>query len=205
MNQLDTILQQSFPTVMVPRHEQLAPLQENGERFLVCRTGLFIEVRRPWLHMLLPLCEQDTHVIPYGDIVPSVEFSFGKLPQELISRFIEDARAVFPNEVGAWLIWNDRDKKLEYRLLDTIVASPSYLEMSLPSLEDHESRAVELHSHGIYEAGFSPKDDKDDHAEIKISGVVGDLGRETPSLAFRLCTGGTFIPLGHSSFMGVRP
>lgn len=49
MNPIDTVLQQSFPSVMVPSHEPVEPMTRLGERLLIGRNGVFLEVVRPWI------------------------------------------------------------------------------------------------------------------------------------------------------------
>lgn len=192
---LDDALQTACPTVMVPKYGNLAPLDKPGQRFLSGCDGLWIEIHRPWLHMTWPVATQTTFPAPYGAVEKKVELAFGKIPPELIARFTADARAAFPNECGAWLIWNDLTKELRYHAMLSLVANPSYLEAQRPDLEKHESLAVNLHSHGRHAAGFSSTDDRDDRNEVKIAGVIGSLHTDSPTAAFRICTGGEFIPL----------
>ncbi|WP_406868143.1 Mov34/MPN/PAD-1 family protein [Paraburkholderia fungorum] len=69
-------------------------------------------------------------------------------------------------------------------------------QLDQPALKPHESLAIDVHSHGDGAAYFSAQDDADDIGEVKISGVLGGLGTGgTPSVAFRLCVLGMFVPL----------
>jgi len=132
---------------------------------------------------------------PYGALEKKIETSFGKIPVDLIGQFLVDARESFPNEFGAWLIWDDRSKQLRYQAMHSIEAGPAYLAAIRPDLEDHESLAVNLHSHARLKAFFSSEDNRDDRHEVKISGVIGSLDKDQPTAAFRICTGGVFIDL----------
>lgn len=196
MHPHDEILQSTCPTVMVPRFGNLEPLVASGHRFLSASDGLWIEVKRPWLHLVWPIALQNDFAMPYGALEKKVQFSFDHIPQSLMDAFIVDATAALPNEFGAWLIWDDFDQELKYRPLHSREAGPGHLEVDRPSLEDHESLAIDLHSHGHGKALFSPIDDRDDRGEVKISGVVGKLGRDgAHTMVFRLCTGGVYIDI----------
>ncbi|TSK07781.1 MAG: PRTRC system protein A [Geobacter sp.] len=192
---LDIALQTACPTVMVPQYGELAPLDRSGHRFLSACDGLWVEIRRPWLHMIWPVATQTAFPNPYGTVEKKVELAFGKIPTDLIARFAADAREAFPNECGAWLIWDDQKKQLRYHAMPSLVANGSYLEAQRPDLEEHESLAVNLHSHGRHFAGFSSTDNRDDRNEVKIAGVIGSLHTDSPTAAFRICTGGEFINL----------
>jgi PRTRC genetic system protein A len=74
--------------------------------------------------------------------------------------------------------------------------SADHCHVERPELAEHESLAIDLHSHGDGEAFFSEIDDTDDAGEVKISGVLGGLGETgTPSAVFRLNLLGLIIPL----------
>lgn len=193
---LDIAHQAVSPTVMVPLYGELTPLNKNGHRFLAACNGLWVEVRRPWLHLVWPLATQQEFPMPYGKVEKKTELTFGKIPVDLIAQFVADAEAAFPNEFGAWLVWDDYAKQLNYRAMRSIDAGPGHLVAERPEIAEHESLAVNLHSHGRYPAFFSPDDDIDDRHEVKVAGVFGSFGGEKMTTAFRICTGGGFINLG---------
>lgn len=190
----DTLLQAACPTLMVPKFGSFEPLDKPGQRYLSACDGLWIEIRRPWLHLLWPIAVQDDFTMPYGALEKKVELAFNKIPPPLIEQFLTDATAAFPNEFGAWLVWNDEEKERVYRPLEATEATGAFLQFERPTLADHESLAVDLHSHGRHRALFSTTDNRDDRGEVKIAGVYGSLDREITT-AFRLCTGGKFISI----------
>lgn len=197
---LDAALFDSAPTVAVPKHAKFAPLADIGHRFLMTAQGVFIEVRRPWLHVIQQLAKHSDSGPrpPYGDIEPKIELAFGRLGAALpfLQAFAEEARAALPNEHAAWVVWDQERQSLAYRALHISSTSPNEINFDRPALEPHESLAIDLHSHGADPAFFSPKDDQDDAGEVKISAVLGGLSDEgTPSVAFRLCVLGIFVPL----------
>jgi PRTRC genetic system protein A len=197
---LDAALFDSAPTVAVPKHAAFAPLQDIGHRFLAAADGIFVEVRRPWLHViqLLSKLPDAGPKPPYGLIMPKIELTFGRLGVAipLIQAFAEEARDAAPNEHAGWIVWNADAKALEYKALKITNATPGSITYDRPELAEHESLALDLHSHGAGPAFFSGTDDADDAGEVKISGVLGGFGDGvTPSVAFRLCVLGLTIPL----------
>lgn len=192
----DVLLQEQFPTVMVPRFGNFRPLAENGRRFLSASDGLWLEVRTDWLHLVWPLARQDKVAMPYGTLEKQANFLYGEFPVELVGRFLADARAVFPSECAAWFVWDKTINDLHYRLLRTIRTGIGRLEYERPRLTGTECLICDIHSHGPIPARFSAEDDRDDKGETKISAVVGTLGvGQTPSIQARLCVAGLVIPL----------
>lgn len=197
---LDAALFDSAPTVAVPKHAAFAALQDVGHRFLMTADGVFIEVRRPWLHVIQQLSKYGDAGPrpPYGTIEPKIELAFGRLSAALphMRAFAEEARNALPNEHAAWIVWNHDAQTLEYVALHTSSASPNAITYDRPALRDGESLAIDLHSHGADAAFFSEQDNADDVGEVKVSAVFGGLGDGgTPSVAFRLCVLGMFVPL----------
>ncbi|WP_217281955.1 PRTRC system protein A [Burkholderia gladioli] len=196
---LDNALFDSAPVAAVPRHAQFAPLLDVGHRFLLAAEGLFIEIRRPWLHLIQQITPLDSTGPrpPYGSIEPKIEFSFGRLGAAAphFRQFAAESAAALPNEHAACVIWNSTTNDLTYRPVEVIRSSPVEITINRPTLTDDESLAIDLHSHGAGLAGFSAQDDLDDAGEVKIAGVIGGIGTDTPSVAFRLCALGKTITL----------
>lgn len=190
---LDALLQKQVPTVMVPRFEFFTPLAHDGHRFLAASDGLWIEVRRPWLHLIWPLAQQTQVAMPYGALQPVVEHKI-KLPRHLFLRFAEEARVHLPNEHAAWVTCLE-DGTVAYRDVGVNTATPSRHVYKMPELGEGEHPFIDLHSHGVEKAFFSPKDNESDLGEYKIAAVLGHCDQMTPQLKLRLCVGGIFIPL----------
>lgn len=190
----DAALQSLSPTVMVPRFGDFEPLVGNGHRFLVTRDGLWIETRRPWLHLLWPICLAPEAVsLPYGSVPKTVRFSFGKISKSFLNTFREESRKALPAEHAAWIVLHRGN--LEYRELKILSASEEKVRFERPTLGPEESLVLDLHSHGSYPPFFSDTDNRDDAGEFKLSGVLGNCRGEHPAWEFRLCAGGLFIPL----------
>lgn len=191
----DAMLQAHVPAVMVPRHSALPSFHASGHRLLVAQDGLWIDVRRPWLHLVWPIAPSPIP-LPYGPLNDAMDFgfswdSFGAL----LDQFRAEAIRALPNEHAAWLVWDDKLQALFYYPVIAISSGPAGIEMHRPKLEPHEHLAGDVHSHGLLAACFSSTDDADDAGEVKLSVVLGNLddpGAETQVM--RLCAHGLFIP-----------
>lgn len=195
MNARDLALQGLTPTVMVPAFETMACLDRPGHRFLVSRNGLWIELRRAWLHARLPVALQDAVPMPYGEVTQVVDLSCGRVPKELLDEFIGQARDALPNECGAVVAWHERTGAFRLVPLHALEASPGHLKYEPADLEEGEHLVLDLHSHGKADAFFSRTDNRDDIAAVKIAGVVGKVDQPNPSFAFRLCALGQFVKM----------
>jgi PRTRC genetic system protein A len=193
----DKILQQQCPAMMVPRFGQFEPLTENGHRFLVASNGLWLEVTRPWLHLITHVAECDMP-LPYGIMGADCEYRFdARALSQYQTRFVLDARAALPNECAACITFDDRNGELTYHLLESINATPGGVRYKRPMLAEHHWLILDMHSHGALPAFFSAQDDEDDQGEVKLALVAGTVDKE-PSFAMRLCAMGTIVNDGDS-------
>ncbi len=203
MNNLDPrdrILQLQTPAVMVPRYGELPPMEKSGHRYLVAENGLWLEVKRPWLHARVPLPEYlpdavdgHPHPLPFGRVEQLVQYAI--TPDDLVDlqeRFLVDAARAMPNECAAWGVYDDLTGAIEYSPCIALEASAGGISFHRPTLGLNEHFAVDLHSHGALQAFFSATDDEDDRGEVKIACVAGTLD-EAPTWATRLCLLGIFI------------
>ncbi len=194
---LDLAVFAAAPVAIVPRHGQFHALQESGHRFLLAADGMYLEVRRPWLHFIHRLAEQTAVAMPYGRIEPRTDLAFGRLGEALplFKEFARKAADAWPNETGDMLVWDSTDRKLTSGNVTVLDSTPSALRYESRVLLDHESIAFDLHSHGSLPAFFSSTDNEDDAGSVKISGVLGEVDGATPSAMFRLCVLGLYIPI----------
>lgn len=195
MDPRDDVLQQSCPTIVVPKYGALVPMEEWGHRVLVARNGLWLEVLRPWLHALVPIASQEAFPLPFGELTVKLALAFGRVPLSFRERFLSEANAALPDEHAAWLVWNENQRTLQYRELAVIDRTPGRIQYRHPRLSDGEWLAVDMHSHGGLPAFFSATDNDDDRGAHKLAIVVGNLGSAEISVAMRLCLGGLFIDL----------
>jgi PRTRC genetic system protein A len=192
MNPFDQALQQSFPSVMVPKREPLAPLDKAGERLLIAANGVFLEIVRPWIRLVRCIAEyRVATAIPYGMYEEATELRCGPVPPELIAAFYRQTREALPNETGAWIVWRAGTGRFRLVPLTPIAHSPGHLLYERPVLNAGEHLVVDCHSHGAGDAFFSRTDNDDDRHDVKFALVLGNCNRE-PSTALRLCAKGVF-------------
>lgn len=197
LNGLDAILQGLCPTVMVPRHESLEPLAENGHRFLAAGDGLYAEIRRPWLRSTFRIAESAIP-LPYGTVTPITHLTLRRDQlQELLGQFIEEARLAFPNEHAAWLSFEE-GVGLRYELVKVESSGGGHIRYRRPSVSGPRVLAVDIHSHGRHPAFWSSTDDRDDCDDAKLAVVFGDLDAPQPSVKARLMALGTVIDFSES-------
>lgn len=196
MDPRDAALQSVTPTVMVPRYAELEELTTPGHRLLMAGNGVWLEACRVWMYSRTRVTPPLNVPVPYGVVTEALRFKFGKLPRAMVTQFIEHARTRSPNECAAWVVWNERTLNWRLELLDDeISVGHGHVDVNLPVLGEDEHMVIDLHSHGLTDAFFSKKDNKDDKGEVKISGVIGNLDLEVVTTAFRLCVDGVFVPI----------
>ncbi|WGG51794.1 PRTRC system protein A [Rugamonas sp. DEMB1] len=195
---MDLALLRAAPVVAVPVHSEFFPLQENGHRLLLATDGIYLEVRRPWLHFTHRLAAVSGVRVPYGPIKAGFELAFGSLGKtmEQLQDFALHASAAAPLEAAASVIWNHSTSAWRIEYPETIgEASATHIQFKQVEIGDDESVVVDLHSHGNLEAFFSSTDDQDDAGSVKIAGVYGSLDKDKPTVEFRLCVLGLTIPI----------
>jgi len=193
MHPADAALQQSFPSVMVPRFGALATMERPGERLLIAANGVFLEIVRPWLRVVRRLgAFQHRTAIPYGELAEATELRCGRVPADLIGEFAAMARAAHPKETGAWIVWNAATAAFRLVPVQILEHSGGHLKYDRPSLGTGEVLVVDCHSHGCHAAGFSRTDNADDQHDVKFAFVMGNCQAAVPSLALRLCAKGIF-------------
>ena len=196
---LDMATFAAAPVVAVPKHCEFAPLIENGHRFLLAEGGLYLEARRPWLHLIHRIAERPASVrIPYGAVEAKSEFSFGRLGTALpqMKEFATHAMVESPIEAAASLLWNHVTNEWSLKYPEVIgEATAGSIQYKQVDVGADESLVLDLHSHGALHAFFSATDDIDDSGSVKISGVFGSLDKDVQTVAFRLCVLGVYLPI----------
>lgn len=200
LDKRDTALQTLTPSVMVPKFSGLNVLEESGHRFMVASDGLWMEVKREWLTLCVPLAQQYAVPMPYGSLKSKMEFSFGALPVVFLKQFVEEAKRHLPNECAAWFIWNEITGTMRFEMLKADNASSGSITYRCPALGEGEHFVADIHSHGSTQAFFSFQDNNDDRTETKIAVVVGNVDTDTPTMLTRLCANGYFIDLPNYNF-----
>jgi len=189
----DIFLQAHTPVVMVPRFGEYVPLHENGHRFLAAADGLWIEVIRPWCHIVWPVCQQSAVAMPYGKLDKKVWMAFGQLPTWAVERFQLDARKHWPNEVGAVVTWDERTGDMDYVLCEVIESGVGRLKQKWPALGEGVWPVLDIHSHGPIKAFFSSTDREDTRSDVVVAAVVGEVTEARPQLVVSLFAMGVEI------------
>jgi PRTRC genetic system protein A len=197
---LDVALRETLPIATMPRFGEFQPLSASGQRLLLGENGLFLEVRRPWLHAIAECGVVDAGLrLPFGRVKPQLELPFGLLPRVLVDQFIRVARERLPNEVAGAIVLDTERAEFELRIHEADEASAARIDYRALPLRSHEALVVDLHSHGIAPAGFSAQDDLDDCGATKVAVVVGRLDRKAggrcADIAVRLVLNGLLLPL----------
>lgn len=195
MDPRDLALQAACPVIAAPRFGTL-PDMANGQRLLVASNGVFVQSRLDWLDCIQRISDALPMALPYGVVEERLAFAFGVLPIRLIEEFIEAGRRGLPNEVAGALIYSRRGHSLRLALCEPILASAARIDYRVPAMDEDETLAVDLHTHGHGRPFWSARDDSDDQG-IKIAGVFGCLHQPTPHAEFRLAVNGQFRNLPH--------
>ena len=190
----DAALQQTCPCVSMPMFGALPGL-DAGQRMLLGRNGVFLQMRTPWLDCTTRVGQLAERLpLPYGDVVERIAFSFGAIPIRLLERFIEAARAALPDEVAGALIHDEHQQTLALRIHEGLDVGRSHVRYRIGDLGEGEVLAVDLHSHGRLGAFWSADDDGDDNG-VRVCGVFGNLDRAIPTAKFRLVLNAHYVPL----------
>ena len=198
LHPIDQVMQKQFPTVMVPLHSKLTPLDKAGHRFLMGKNGLWVEVKRPWLSATLKVNEQSAFPLPYGDVEASL--SVMPIPLYLVKQFTEYAETQLPNECAAQIILDVDTGNLRLEILKAKSVGSGHVDFDLAPLQPNEHLVMDIHSHGYHPVYFSKKDDADDKGGFYIAGVIGFKKQEGQSShssngIFRLCMNNLFTRL----------
>ena len=196
LHENDAILQRACPTLPVPVYGALEPMTQPGQRILMAANGVFVQFKRDWLDAVMRIGQlAPGFPLPYGEAEERLSLEFGPMPVALIEEFLQMARDALPNETGAVVIWSSGQKRLRLEQCVTAMALPARLNCYWPQLAHDDDVILDLHSHGHAPAGFSSIDDADDTG-FNMCGVLGNVDRDTPSAAFRLCANGYKRALG---------
>ncbi len=200
MNRLDEIIQTEFQTVMVPRHEELSPLQEGRTRLLMAKDGLYIEASQPWGRLIKRLWPAP-RLLPYGEVeeIDTFRDAIDAVSQSEIMVTVMKEAAQYAEDGREWMglvLFEHESREFLYRPIDfdSTRTSVDYRKARVKGT----SVAVDIHSHGKIAAGFSPTDDRDDAGGVRIAVVLGNYRRERGNVKFdyavRYCVQGFFLP-----------
>jgi len=207
MNPLDLTLQTACPCVMVPRYESLALLDDDSHRFLAAGDGLYVEVRRPWIHAIIKVMDSPIP-LPYGQ--PPALFSINLHRRALVDSlqcFIRQARESSPMEHAAWLTVDPLQSTMGYVEPAVISRGAGHVIYHRPDASASCLPIVDCHSHGADHAYFSGVDEDDDRTDdAKLAFVAGNLNQPIPSVVMRFVGFGLSVDLTEwvASLLGLQ-
>ena len=190
---MDQAILQAFPLLAASSTGDAAPATQDGMRYVVGKSGIWREINLPWVRAR----HQVAHAmidLPYGETFDMIEFRCGPVPREAIRQFAEEARQAAPTEIAAAFLWNKETGQWRYARREAISSSADHIEYREVKVLEDEHLVVDVHSHGKTRAFFSAEDNRDDRGTMRVSLVLGELDREVPSSAMRLCLAGFMLP-----------
>ncbi|MGD0237645.1 MAG: PRTRC system protein A [Syntrophorhabdales bacterium] len=183
MNTKDQLIQQRFPTIMVPRYEELSPCLLHGTRLLVAKGGLYLETAQPFGRFRRRLWDASDRELPYGEVEEVDEFAeilthpavmaiFEETILPEAARYADDNR-----EWAGWIVWTN-DEGYAYMPLDFEASAARVLIKKRPALPEGTCLAIDVHSHGVMKPFFSSTDDFDDSGGVRVSVVLGGYAED---------------------------
>lgn len=188
MNPLDANIQSLVPTVMVPRYEELDPIRPDSHRYLAATDGMYVEIDRPWINVVLKTSES-AFALPYGAVSPRCNLRIkGADIKDAFDTFIAAARAVCPVEHAAWLTYHPtQGGTLRYFAPEVLASTNDFIRYVRPDARPDSLPIIDCHSHGYHRAFYSQTDDTDDlNDDLKLALVIGNLDKGNISLVARL-------------------
>jgi len=194
----DAALLAQMPPVAVPPESPLAPLDRNGQRMLLAKDGLFLEVRRDWLYTIRSCGHYKPGLqTPYGHVEETTALAGEAIPRALVRQFIAHARQASPNEIGAIITYNLTTRAWRLRMNRSVSASTGHLDYAIEPMPATEHRIVDIHSHGQGPAFISATDAVDSRGATAVVMVVGRVSEHRPVIRAYLYLQGMPIELGY--------
>jgi PRTRC genetic system protein A len=189
---MDMAIAASFPLIAATHDQPVAPAAGNGMRYIAGQTGLWREVKLPWVLLRHKIAESQ-FPLPYASVHSVVEFTCGPLPAHLVREFVAEAREASPQEMAGVFLWHEGTDSWRYERREGKRVQTDYISYTEVRAREGEHIVVDVHSHGRHPAFFSEQDNEDDRGSMKVSLVLGNLDCPTPSSQMRLCIAGHII------------
>lgn len=193
LSELDAAVQANYPVVCMPHEGSLADADKNGIRYVLAGDGLYRELTTDWMVRTKRIVSCQT---PFGVTGETLTWRIPMPPPEVWRQFGDMARQAMPNECAALMAWHTAEHTWRFVPRVATMASAARVDYIEPELHESEVVVIDIHSHGLYPAGFSGRDDNDDRGGIKIAAVIGGFGGfQKPRMALRLVAIDEFVPL----------
>lgn len=187
-----------MPALMVPQFGSLPPCEVGQRRFLLSSCGVYVEARTESLHICAPISDTP---LPFGPVEPCLKLAGGPLPAALGQALVDAALAAAPSETASLVIY--RPSLGRYGLVEPSIRSASIGHVTLEHWTDRADYhlAVDVHTHGLIGAYFSPTDNESDRSihEPHVSLVFGSCRDGEITVAGRVCIGQYLIALDRLS------
>ena len=194
----DLLLQQKFPTIMVPKYGQLIPCELHMTRLLMARKGLYLQTKQPFGEFICQIWKPP-RPLPYGDVEEvdeirnilwdqSVQNIFREHIGPAAQRYAEDNK-----EWAGWILYEDRE--FVYAPLQFEAHHASVTITDKPAIPLDTCLAIDVHSHGQLPPFFSGTDNIDDAGGVKISVVLGGYSNGKFKTKSRVAVEGFFFPI----------
>jgi PRTRC genetic system protein A len=155
--------------------------------YLLAGDGVYLAASNDALDVRVPIAGCDVRGLPL--VYPACNLKHGRLPQWIWDGIVWAAHAGYM--AGREVVLAVRfEPNRGYRLtVPPQVAGPVSVVYRPPT-----DAVLEIHSHQVLPARFSPIDDQDEQA-LRLYGVVGRLGSDLPEVSLRVGAYGHFLPI----------
>jgi PRTRC genetic system protein A len=187
----DEVVRKRFPTLMMPREEQLPECPVGETRLLMAADGLYLETNQPWGRLIRRLWTLPrVRPLPYGTVEEADDF-LTVLQSHImpaISTCMVKEAAIYARDGKEWaglVIW---DGEGCYYLPVPFRASCYRAEdIQMPRLPEGHYIVGDVHSHHRMPPSFSTTDDYSDSMGARISVVLGNFreGEDGPRFDWR--------------------
>lgn len=163
------------------------PPQGLAYDYVLAGDGLYLAARNQYLDVRVPVAPAPVRGLP--PVYPLVALRTGRVPQAVWDRIVAAARLLGQHGLEVVLAVT-HDARSGYRLVvpQQAVGPVQVVYRPLANV------VLEIHSHHVHAARFSPTDDADEQ-RLCLYGVLGRLDRDQPEVALRVGAYGCFLPV----------
>lgn len=200
----DAAIASQSPVLIAPRFGSLPELEPGKHRYLVDRTGLFLEAKTHALSACIKLSES-IHPLPFGLCKEYISLKGGLISNTIMKAVIKKAVAVSPLEYACLILYHPKDDTYSVHEPKIFNHGTGFIQYD-NTRHDPLCVALDIHTHGVNDAFFSQQDDRDDLSGIHISTVLGECNKGKCAQAVsRLCIHGRFFTLPEPPFCYPNP
>ena len=190
------------PTLMKPYKGGISwPLETGCYRFIIANDGLYIEGRSDVLHASFRVSDLNGAKMPYGNHKSFCNIKNGLLPDTIKNELLKRCIKSGEQEYAAYVSY----ETTEYIIIEPTTVSASTSHISYQTDQNINSVLIDIHSHGLGEAYFSPTDDISDRHGIYLAVVFGRCSNtESITIKSRIVIHGHFCDLDWEPWEGAE-